>query len=50
MSEDYLVFVSHAGMDTWVARQIAREVTRAGARPFLDEGSVDIGDDFEDET
>jgi hypothetical protein len=32
-----LVFVSHSGQDTWVAKQIAREVAACGATPFLDE-------------
>lgn len=31
-----LVFVSHSGADTWVARQIAREIAECGAVPFLD--------------
>jgi len=31
------VFISHCGEDTWVAKQIAREVNRRGAIPFLDE-------------
>jgi len=44
-----LVFVSHSGADTWVARQIAREVTACGATPFLDEAEIDVGADFEDD-
>lgn len=44
-----LVFVSHAGEDTWVARQIAREISSCGARPFLDEADVDIGAEFEED-
>jgi TIR domain-containing protein len=44
-----MVFVSHSARDTWVARQIAREITRCGARPFLDEAEIDVGSDFEDE-
>jgi hypothetical protein len=42
-----LVFVSHSSQDTWVARQIAREIESAGAKPFLDETQVDAGADFE---
>lgn len=42
------VFVSHSGEDTWVARQIAREITNAGATPFLDEADVDVGEEFEE--
>ena len=44
-----LVFVSHSGADTWVARQIAREIARCGALPFLDEAEIDVGADFEDD-
>lgn len=43
-----LVFVSHSGEDTWVARQIAREITACGARPFLDEADIDVGAEFEE--
>ena len=44
-----LVFISHSGVDTWVARQIAREITACGATPFLDEAEIDVGADFEDD-
>jgi hypothetical protein len=44
-----LVFVSHAGEDTWVARQIAKEIERFGARPFLDEADIDVGAEFEED-
>jgi hypothetical protein len=44
-----LVFISHSGPDTWVARQIAREVEARGATPFLDEAQVDAGADFEED-
>jgi TIR domain len=43
------VFVSHSARDTWVARQIAREITKCGAEPFLDEAEIGIGEDFEEE-
>jgi hypothetical protein len=43
------VFISHSGKDTWVARQIAREIVACGATPFLDEAAVDAGSDFEEE-
>ena len=43
------VFVSHSGEDTWVARQIAREIGAHGAYPFLDQANVDIGVEFEEE-
>jgi len=44
-----LVFISHSGTDTWVAKQIAREVRNCGAEPFLDEADIDAGFDFEEE-
>ncbi len=44
-----LVFVSHSGEDTWVARQIAREISSKGAKPFLDEADIDVGAEFEED-
>src|SRR5262249_50309967 len=44
-----LIFVSHSGQDTWVARQIANGISAAGARPFLDEADVNVGADFEED-
>jgi len=41
--------VSHSGQDTWVAKQIAREIERSGAQPFLDEAEIDAGADFEED-
>ncbi len=52
MSDDQgkrLVFVSHSGTDTWVAKQIAREIAGCGAVPFLDEAEIDAGADFEED-
>ena len=46
--DDWVVFVSHAGTDTWVANQIAQEIRSCGAVPFLDETDIDIGEDFEE--
>jgi len=43
-----LVFISHSSKDTWVAKQIAREVSIRGATPFLDEANVEVGEDFEE--
>lgn len=43
------VFVSHSGEDTWVAKQIAKEIESLGAESFLDEAQIAIGGDFEDE-
>jgi hypothetical protein len=36
-------------MDTWVAKQIAREIEACGARVFLDEDGIDVGADFEED-
>lgn len=44
----HLVFISHCGADTWVARQIARGVELCGAIAFLDEANVEVGEDFEE--
>lgn len=43
-----LNFVSHSGPDTWVARQIAREIEALGATAFLDEAEIHAGGDFEE--
>jgi hypothetical protein len=48
-SQKRLVFVSHSSQDTWVAKQIAREIEARGATPFLDEAQVDAGADFEED-
>lgn len=45
---EWVVFISHAGTDAWVARKIADEVNTCGAVPFLDEADIDIGEDFEE--
>jgi TIR domain len=44
-----LVFVSHSSQDTWVAKQIAREIQARGAIAFLDEAQIDAGSDFEED-
>jgi hypothetical protein len=43
-----LVFVSHGGEDTWIARQIALGIEANGARPFLDEADIDAGAEFDE--
>ena len=48
-TREHLVFVSHSGTDTWVAKQIAREIAACGASPFLDEAAIDVGADFEED-
>ena len=49
MESNKLVFVSHSGQDTWVAKQIAREISSHKATPFLDEANIDIGAEFEED-
>jgi hypothetical protein len=44
-----LVFLSHSAKDTWVAKQIAREISECGATPFLDEAEIEVGSDFEED-
>lgn len=44
-----LVFVSHSSQDSWVAQQIAKEISARDATPFLDEEDIDIGAEFEED-
>lgn len=44
-----IIFLSHSGEDTWVARQIAKEIDSRGAKPFLDEADIDVGAEFEED-
>jgi hypothetical protein len=44
----YLIFISHAGADTWVAKRISECIEKNGADTFLDEAQIAVGDDFED--
>ena len=48
-ADRWLVFVSHSAQDTWIAKQIAREIESCGASTFLDESHVDAGADFEED-
>ena len=43
------MFISHSSKDTWVARQVAREIEITGAKAFLDEADIDVGTDFEED-
>jgi hypothetical protein len=47
-SDRRLIFISHSSKDTWIAKQIAREIFLCGATPFLDEADVEVGGDFEE--
>jgi hypothetical protein len=40
---EYKVFVSHGSHDSWLARQIAKEIGALGATPFLDETNIPKG-------
>jgi TIR domain len=42
------IFISHSSRDTWIAKQIAREISSCGATPFLDEAEIEVGEDFEE--
>lgn len=42
------IFISHSSRDTWIAKQIAREISFCGATPFLDEAEIEVGEDFEE--
>lgn len=42
-----LIFISHAGEDTWIARQLAAKVDDAGGRTFLDEAQIPFSDNPE---
>lgn len=44
----WLVFISHAGTDTWVAKRIAEQIEACGAKTFLDEAHIAVGEDFEE--
>ncbi len=44
----WLVFTSHAGTDTWVAKRIAEKIEACGAKTFLDEAHIAVGEDFEE--
>ena len=41
------VFISHSGIDTWVARQIQLSIIDLGVNTFLDDACLAVGDDFE---
>jgi hypothetical protein len=42
------VFVSHFSGDTWVARQICKEIEQLGVETFLDAADIQTGDVFEE--
>ncbi len=46
-SRKRLIFISHSGRDTRVAKQIEREIINRGAAAFLDYTHIEVGDKFE---
>jgi len=46
---DYLVFVSHATADKWLAKTICEKIEQTGARTFRDDRDIDGGDDIPEE-
>lgn len=45
----YVVFISHSSKESWVARQLAKEVKAAGGASWVDVNVLAGGDDFQDE-
>src|SRR4051812_12983488 len=43
----YLVFISHASHDRWVAGQLRKELTAVGAECFLDTVGIETGVEFD---
>src|SRR3954465_8489060 len=46
--DPWLGFLSHSSVDAWVIQQIKIQVEAQGARTFLDEAHVAVGEDFGD--
>lgn len=45
-STPYLVFVSHATVDKWIAKTICEKLEAVGAATFRDDRDIDGGDDI----
>ena len=43
----YLVFVSHASADKWIAEQVARSIEDAGGDVFFDTVDIEKGDQYD---
>jgi TIR domain len=41
------IFISHSSSDTWITKQIEIELKKLDVTIFLDDGFLDVGDDFE---
>jgi len=48
MRPRYQVFISHASVDLWVAKQIDAHIRAIGAASFFDSANIATGDDFEE--
>jgi hypothetical protein len=46
--KSWLVLISHAGTDTWLAKRISEQIEARGAKTFLDEAHIAVGEDFEE--
>lgn len=47
-TDDYLVFVSHATADKWLAKTLCEKIEETGAKTFRDDRDIDGGDDIPD--
>ena len=45
-ASQYLVFLSHATADKWLAKVICAKIERSGAKTFRDDRDIDGGDDI----
>jgi hypothetical protein len=46
---EYLIFISHSGEDTWIAKKMAAECESVQAATFLDETRIAVGAKFEED-
>jgi hypothetical protein len=46
---EYLIFISHSGEDTWIAKKMAAECESVHASTFLDETRIAVGAKFEED-
>jgi hypothetical protein len=47
-TNEYLVFISHATVDKWLATVLCEKIEAAGARTFRDDRDINGGDDIPD--
>jgi len=48
-TNNYLVFVSHATADKWIARMLCEKIEETGAKAFRDDRDINGGDDIPEE-